>query len=356
MRPPPKNPSSGYRFYAFLVKLYPPQYQQAFGAQMLRTFQDYYASVRQEQGRVPLGFWFSVIGDEVAWIAHEQLAALAGRREGMIRSSFNGKQWLVGVIAGLALVAAAMISYSVILSRFAVLIPLILLLVAMLGMLAIIIAVLGKALATALKSNHFARPLEALVSHWRIEVALFGAIILPVGGYFGALAFSPPTEACMGKVIAPSAPAAQLVTAQDYFQQGDYEYDQGNCSQAIADYTQAINLNSQDAQVYNNRAYTYMLLHQYDQALSDLNNAIAIRPDYVNALMNRGDLYNYYYAIDHNRAIADYDRIMAIDLGNQQHTQVNGHMAFACFFRGDFQPLMSQPDETGPDCQLPSQP
>jgi len=323
---------------------------------MLRTFQDYYAGVRQEQGTVPMGFWFGVIGDEVAWIANEQLAALAGRREGMFRSSSNGKQWLVGVIAGLALVAAAMILYSVILSRFAVLIPLILLLVAMLGMLAVLIAVLGKVLATALKSNQFPRPLAALVSHWRIEVALFGAVILPVGVYFGALAFSPPTDACMGKVIAPSAPAAQLITAQDYFQQGDYEYDQGNCSQAIADYTQAIALNAQDARVYNNRAYTYMLMHQYDQALSDLNDAIAIRPDYVNALMNRGDLYNYYYAINHNLAIADYDRVMAIDPVNQQHSQVKGHMAFACFFRGDFQPLLVHPDETGPDCQFPSQP
>ncbi|HVP20256.1 MAG TPA: tetratricopeptide repeat protein [Anaerolineaceae bacterium] len=356
MRPPPKNPSSGYRFYAFLVKLYPPQYQQAFGAQMLRTFQDYYTSVRQEQGRVPLAFWINVISDEMAWIAHEQLSAFAVRREVMIRPGSNGKQWLVGVIAGLALVAAAMLLNSVILSRFAVLIPLILLLVAMLGMLAVVIAVLGKVLATVLKSNHFARPLDALVSHWRIEVGLFGAIILPVGGYFGALAFSPPTDACMGKVIAPSAPAAQLVTAQDYFKQGDYEYDQGNCSQAIADYTQAIALNSQDAQVYNNRAYTYMLLHQYDMALADLNKAIAIRPDYIIALMNRGDIYNYYYAIDHGLAIADYDRVMAIDPLNQQHTQVHGHMAFACFFRGDIRPLVTNPDKTGPDCQFPTQP
>lgn len=275
----------------------------------------------------------------------------------MVRLGSNIKQWILGAILGLALVAAAMILNSVILSRFAVLAPLILLLVAMLGMLALIIAGLGKAAlrarAAALKNTQLARPLDMLVSHWRIEVALFGAIILPVGGYFGALAFSPPTDACIGKVIAVSVPPAQLVTAQDYFQQGDYAYDQGNCTQAITDYTQAIKLNPQDAQVYNNRGYTYMLLHQYDKALADLDKAITIRPDYANALMNRGDLYNYYYAINHDRAIADYDRVMASDPQNQQHNQVNGHMAFACAFRGDIRPMMLLPDKTGPDCQFP---
>jgi tetratricopeptide (TPR) repeat protein len=351
MRPPPKNPSFGYRLYAFLVKLYPPEYQQTFGAQLLRTFQDYYTSVRQEQGRVPLGFWFSVISDEMAWIAHEQATAFAERGEVMSRFISNGKQWSVGAIAGLALVAA-----SLIFGRLMPLIQRILLLFAMLGMLVIAIAVLGKALATVFKGFHFARPLEALMKHWRIEVGLFGAIILPVGVYFGFLILTPTTNACMGKVIAQSAPPRQLVTAQDYFQQGDYEYDQGNCSQAIADYTQSIQLNSQDVQVYNNRAYTYKLLHQYDKALPDLDKAIAIRPDYVNALMNRGDIYNYYYAINHDRAIADYDRVMAIDPQNQQHNQVNGHMAYACFFRGDIRPLMVQPDKTGPDCQFPYQP
>src|SRR4051812_11144408 len=32
-------------------------------------------------------------------------------------------------------------------------------------------------------------------------------------------------------------------TANDYFLQGDHEYDMGNCKQAISDYTKAIELN-----------------------------------------------------------------------------------------------------------------
>jgi tetratricopeptide (TPR) repeat protein len=67
------------------------------------------------------------------------------------------------------------------------------------------------------------------------------------------------------------------------------------------------------AEAYNNRAYTYMTLEQYALALDDLNKAIEIRPDYVNALLNRGDIYNYYYEIDSARALADYDRVLALD-------------------------------------------
>ncbi len=158
-----------------------------------------------------------------------------------------------------------------------------------------------------------------------------------------------------GRVSAPSTPAAQLVSAQDYFRQGNYQLYLGNCSQAITNYNQAIALNPQNAQAFNNRAYTYMGLGQYNRALPDLDQAIALRPDYVNALMNRGDIYNYYYAVNHDRAIADYDRVMAIDPWNQQHTQVNGHMAWACLFRGDFRPMLTLRDKTGPDCQPFSQ-
>ncbi len=205
------------------------------------------------------------------------------------------------------------------------------------------------------KNRQFSGLPGVLVKRWRSAAGLFGAIFLASAVYIGSFLLSPATQACLGKVIAPSSPSARLVTAQDYFHQGDYEYDQGNCSQAIADYTQAITLDPQVAEVYNNRAYTYMAIGQYDKALLDLDQAIAIRPDYVNALMNRGDIYNYYYAVNHERAIADYDRIMAIDPWNQQHTQVNGHMAWACLFRGDFRPMMTLRDKTGLDCQPLSQ-
>jgi tetratricopeptide (TPR) repeat protein len=98
------------------------------------------------------------------------------------------------------------------------------------------------------------------------------------------------------------------------------------CTGALADYTRAIDLHPQMAEAYNNRAYTEMAQQDYAAALPDLNQAIALRPDYVNALMNRGDIYNYYYDIDFDQAIADYDRVLALD---HAHTSVCGHRLLA---------------------------
>jgi tetratricopeptide (TPR) repeat protein len=124
-----------------------------------------------------------------------------------------------------------------------------------------------------------------------------------------------------------SEPPATLQTALDYFAQGDDDYDQGNCAKAIADYTQAIKLNAHYAEAYNNRAYTYMQENDYAHALPDLDQAIQFRPGYVHALMNRGDLYNYYYQIDRQKAISDYDQVIA--LGAAQGTSVCSHRILA---------------------------
>ena len=131
---------------------------------------------------------------------------------------------------------------------------------------------------------------------------------------------------CGGDGKPTTAPPEQLVSAADFFAQGDYEYDQGNCAAAITDFTRAIALNPQLAEAYNNRAYANMALQNYAAALPDLDQAIALRPDYVNALMNRGDIHNYYYDIDYDQAVADYDRVLALDHAN---TSVCGHRLLA---------------------------
>lgn len=117
-------------------------------------------------------------------------------------------------------------------------------------------------------------------------------------------------------VIASSSPPATLNTATDYLAQGDYEFEMGNLDAALASYTRAIELNSKYAEAYNNRAYTYMVQENYASALPDLDKAIELRPDYKNAYINRGDIYNYYYQIDRQRAIQDYDKALAIEPHN----------------------------------------
>jgi len=126
------------------------------------------------------------------------------------------------------------------------------------------------------------------------------------------------------------------VNAQDYFAQGDYDYELGECDKAIDAYTHALELNPELAEAYNNRAYIYMIMKNYAAALPDLDRAIRLRPNYVNALMNRGDIYNYYYAINYDRALADYDQVLRIDPEASNYTSVCGHRLLAYHHGWDF--------------------
>lgn len=124
-------------------------------------------------------------------------------------------------------------------------------------------------------------------------------------------------------------PVQNPKTPLDYFELGNYDYDSGNCQQAIADYTTSIKLDPSNPQTYNNRAYTNMRLRNYKDALSDLNKAIELRSGYADALANRGDLYNYYGpVIDRNKAIEDYNKAILTGSLYTRRT-VCGHRAMA---------------------------
>jgi len=138
---------------------------------------------------------------------------------------------------------------------------------------------------------------------------------------------SVPDKQCTTSHTTNSKPPKSLKTADDYFLQGDYDYDLGNCKKAIRDYTKAIELNPEFAQAYNNRAYTNMRMQNYKDALPDLNKAIDLKPNYSHALMNRGDIYNFYYNIDKKKAVADYDAV--VRNGNTKDTNACGHRLIA---------------------------
>jgi tetratricopeptide (TPR) repeat protein len=119
-------------------------------------------------------------------------------------------------------------------------------------------------------------------------------------------------------------------SADEFLKRGDEAFDGGNCKEAIAAFTQALALNPNNAEAYNNRAYTYMRMQNYGPALQDLDQALRIRPDYLHALMNRGDIYNYYFAQDRRKAIADYDHILRLG-GKSKEPSVCGHRAVAIY-------------------------
>jgi len=163
-----------------------------------------------------------------------------------------------------------------------------------------------------------------------IGLVLIVAGVLFTFGLFRENIVSQPMAACQAAPRKPLTTApVPLSSAQDYYVQGDYDYEQGDCDKAIADYSRAIELNPNLAEAYNNRAYVYMVKQNYAAALYDLNRALQIRPSYVNALMNRADIYNYYYEINYARAVADYDQVLKIDPNAAQTTSVCGHRLLA---------------------------
>lgn len=147
---------------------------------------------------------------------------------------------------------------------------------------------------------------------------------------FGAFATaSQPDMQCTSSHTTTSKPVKSITSSNDYFLQGNYNYDIGNCHQAIADYTIAVQLNPNFAQAYNNRAYTNMRLQNYKDALPDLDKAIGLNSSYIEALMNRGDIHNYYYQINRQAAIVDYKRVIAITGPSGSNTSVCGHLFLA---------------------------
>jgi tetratricopeptide (TPR) repeat protein len=160
-------------------------------------------------------------------------------------------------------------------------------------------------------------------------IGLSALALLGVGVTGIAHAVSQPDRQCTEPHTPTAARPAAPTSPADYLALGDHEYSRGQCDLAVAAYARAIELDPAFAEAYNNRAYTRMRQQQYALALPDLDRAVALRPNYVNALMNRGGIYNYYYAIDRGRALADYDRVIAQGPAARRGTAVCGHRAVA---------------------------
>ena len=156
-----------------------------------------------------------------------------------------------------------------------------------------------------------------------VIILLFGLATLKV---YGLLQGS--DTQCSSTHFTTTSKPQNPKSADEYFALGNYYYDAGQCEDAVQAYTKALQLDPQFTQVYNNRAYTNMRLRNYSEAMKDLNTVLQQRPNYALALINRGDLYNYWGpVIDRQKAIEDYQK--AISLGAVHNTSVCGHLAMA---------------------------
>lgn len=85
---------------------------------------------------------------------------------------------------------------------------------------------------------------------------------------------------------------------------GKVYYDQGQYEQAIAEFDNAIGVNSQSVWAYTFRGEAYKNLGRFDRALADFDKALTLDSTYAFAYWARGELYHFMK--NYSRALADY--------------------------------------------------
>ena len=114
-----------------------------------------------------------------------------------------------------------------------------------------------------------------------------------------------------------SEPSEQtLQQAAALFEQGNSATANGNFQQAVHDYTQVIALNPNHAGTYVNRGSAYANLKDYSSAIRDYTQAIALNPNDAMAYDNRGNAYSELK--DHSSAIRDYTQAIALNPNDAQ--------------------------------------
>ncbi|QKQ74912.1 tetratricopeptide repeat protein [Nostoc sp. TCL240-02] len=96
-----------------------------------------------------------------------------------------------------------------------------------------------------------------------------------------------------------------------YYKRGLTHYQIGDYEAAIADYSQAIQMNIQDAKSYNKRGLALSQLGRLEEAINDYTQAIRINPNVAVAYKNRAEARSHIG--DNQGAIEDYTQAIKIN-------------------------------------------
>ena len=119
--------------------------------------------------------------------------------------------------------------------------------------------------------------------------------------------------------------------AEEHYIKGVRLHDQGLLTEAIAEYDEAIRLDSGDPRAYNARGLAYISLGQAERALPDLDEAIRLDPDFAEAYNNRG--FAYLSLRDAEKALPDLD--LAIELDDVERPDAYHNRGFARLLLGE---------------------
>ncbi|MDP3112350.1 MAG: tetratricopeptide repeat protein [Thermodesulfovibrionales bacterium] len=120
-----------------------------------------------------------------------------------------------------------------------------------------------------------------------------------------------PDQKADPKKIAQYNEAVKGLSATDWYKSGMVLFRAGKYQDAIAAFSQAIQLNHKITEAYNMRGFLYSIHRDYRKALKDFNYAIELDSTNVEAFVNRGFLYSMMKK--YQMAIMNFDKAIEID-------------------------------------------
>jgi tetratricopeptide (TPR) repeat protein len=92
---------------------------------------------------------------------------------------------------------------------------------------------------------------------------------------------------------------------------GNYRLEDGQTDEAIKEFSEALQKNSEHAMAHLGLALTYMQMGDYDAAMKGFNTVIQLNPEIAAAYADRGILYDHLG--QHEKALADYKKALEMD-------------------------------------------
>ncbi len=113
----------------------------------------------------------------------------------------------------------------------------------------------------------------------------------------------------LGALLSASAGFAAVPLAENY-RAATLAEEQGRFADAIAQYTDAIRENPNDAIAHYRRGLAYERIENRDRALEDFNSAIRLNPELAGAYHHRGNIYRRRNVL--TSALANYDTALRL--------------------------------------------
>jgi tetratricopeptide (TPR) repeat protein len=129
--------------------------------------------------------------------------------------------------------------------------------------------------------------------------------------------------------------SASAGTADEALNNGIEYGSQGKDDEAIAEFSKAIKINSNDAEAYNNRGVVYKNKSNLEQAILDYSKAIEINPNLIEAYNNRGN--TYLMKGNYDQAISDYSKAIEVNPYYTSDAKAYYKRSIAYFNKGEYE-------------------